>query len=472
MNDYEMIPSMNNVNMALPVNRRSGSRQNADRQVNTACKDLGTTREGRDWLKAALDPFHDTQLEVVGMPDGTNALSTRQIVTLAGVITSTTGPWDVSIVDWPTVTSGNKPTYSQYTAYSVGPNGPQGAFQVGSTVSGLPIGLGWIQAATGVSLDWTSAAGFSGGNLLLPNTYGQSPYRVISKGFEVYNTSNVLNQGGNIVCWTQNMPDIKSASPQLVTNASYANPGFMGFALAPGPPSSLGNAEILPNSTNWLAAQGCYVPGRLSSTDIPTSTATTNQFMYYGNVPTTGPYLSASPLTVGPANTGQISSQQSCNLTGAYITGLPANATLLVRYRLVIELFPSFGDSLLSSARPSPAYDPLALELYSRALRTAPVGVPVCENGLGDWFKSVASTVANLPVIRSLVKVPGKLVSGVEAVVEKAANSVQQGDFNGAATELSQLAPQGKMAKLLSGKPLTTMSKNKNGRNQNKNRRR
>jgi len=460
MNDYEMINDpISNVNQALPKNARPHSRANADRVVNTYCKDLGTTREGRDWLKAALDPFHDTQLEVIGMPDGANALSTRQVVTLAAIITSTTGPWDVSIVDWPTLSSGNKPNFVQYTAYSAGPNGPQGGYQAGSSVSGIPYGLSWIQGATGTTLDWTSSTAYANGQILLPSTYGQSPYRVIAKGFEVYNTSNVLNQGGNVCVWTQNSPNIMSASPQLVTGPSYSNPGYLGMALAPAPPATISNAEILPNSANYLAAQGCYVTARLCNTELPTSTATTNQYLYYSSVPQTGPYMGAAPLSAGTNSYGQIASQQNFNLTGAYFTGLPANSTLFVRYRVVLETFPSFGDSLLTSARPSPCYDPIILELYSRALRTLPVGVPVCENGLGDWFKSVANSVASLPVIRSLVKVPGKLVSGVEAVVEKAANSVQQGDFNKAATQLSELAPQGKMAKLLSGKPLTTQRK-------------
>jgi len=473
MDDFEYISNdpRTMVNAALPKNSRPDPRGNTDRICNASCKDAGCTKLGRDWLKAALDPFHDKMLDVTGMPDGTNALSLRQIVTQAAVITSSSGPWDVSIVDFPTINSGSKTTYNQVVAYSTGGNGPTGGFQLGASVFQAPTGLSWIQAASGTALDWTSTTPTTGGTLTLPGTYGQSPYRIIAKGFEVYNTSNVLNQGGNCVCWTQNVPNISGASPQLITSASFANPGYFGLCLCPSPPTTIGQAENLPNSVNFLAAQGCYVPGRLNSIDLPTSTATCNQYLYYSSVPTTGPYLVATPIAGGTSTYSNIFSQQSFNLTGAFFTGLPANTTLLVRQRLVLETFPSFGDSLLTNSRPSPAFDPIALEIYTRCLARLPVGVPVDQNALGEWFRSVVNTVKNLPIIRQVVGVPGKIVSGIDTVVAKAGDMVAEGNFNGAAKELSQLAPQGKMAKLMAGKSVTSEGKGRRRSNNQQQRR-
>jgi len=51
---------------------------------------------------------------------------------------------------------------------------------------------------------------------------------------------------------------------------------------------------------------------------------------------------------------------------------------------------------LVVLATPSPEYDPKALEAYSIALQDMPVGVPVAENGIGDWFSGVVNKISNV----------------------------------------------------------------------------
>jgi len=47
-------------------------------------------------------------------------------------------------------------------------------------------------------------------------------------------------------------------------------------------------------------------------------------------------------------------------------------------------------------SKPSAPYDPLVLEMVSRATRDAPVAVMVKENPLGEWFTDIVGAVANL----------------------------------------------------------------------------
>jgi hypothetical protein len=83
------------------------------------------------------------------------------------------------------------------------------------------------------------------------------------------------------------------------------------------------------------------------------------------------------------------------NSAGAYFTGLPANTVLKINYNIWIERFPSEADrDLCVLAKPSADFDPVALEAYARILQVMPIGVPVAENGFGDWFAGgVASIV-------------------------------------------------------------------------------
>jgi len=88
---------------------------------------------------------------------------------------------------------------------------------------------------------------------------------------------------------------------------------------------------------------------------------------------------------------------------GAYFTGLSPTTTLTINWNVLIERFPSAADAdLVVLAKPSPRYDPTALELYSLCMQNMPVGVPVKENGLGDWFMKVIGRARDIvmPALR------------------------------------------------------------------------
>jgi len=85
------------------------------------------------------------------------------------------------------------------------------------------------------------------------------------------------------------------------------------------------------------------------------------------------------------------------DISGACFTGLSLQTTLFIRWNLYIERFPDSSlPDLVVLATPSPEYDPKALEAYSIALQDMPVGVPVAENGIGDWFSGVVNKISNV----------------------------------------------------------------------------
>jgi hypothetical protein len=83
------------------------------------------------------------------------------------------------------------------------------------------------------------------------------------------------------------------------------------------------------------------------------------------------------------------------NPCGAIITGLNDQSTFTLNW---IETFERTINSdqkdLIILAQPSAPVNFQALELYSAVWRDLPVGVPVEENGLGEWFLGVCDSIA------------------------------------------------------------------------------
>jgi len=137
-------------------------------------------------------------------------------------------------------------------------------------------------------------------------------------------------------------------------------------------------------------------------------------------------------------NTGSanVQSMSPWNLHGAYFTGLDPNTTLQLTIRYGIARAPTLDEADLTVlASDSPSYDPMALELYSRAVRDAPPGVPVSENFLGEWFSKVVdgvSSAASLaaPLVGAVHPIAGKalgMAGGVgKAFVEKRKKKVKK----------------------------------------------
>jgi hypothetical protein len=104
---------------------------------------------------------------------------------------------------------------------------------------------------------------------------------------------------------------------------------------------------------------------------------------------------------------------ESFNFTGAFFTGLTPQTALTINYLVIIENHPSSQDLIYSLAKPPPCRDEIALSMYSCILREMPIGVPVDENGLGDWFADAVSSVADYvsPVL-SAIPHPATMAAG------------------------------------------------------------
>jgi hypothetical protein len=359
------------------------------------------TREGRDWLIAACDPFHDVDIALAGYPDVLTASTIVQLVkqqvqvtvptTGAGTVTAGSN-WDASIVLFPNCTG-----QSLGFGFVVDSRGNYGggSTAVGpSTAGGLVISAGpqgsnlWYTGATG------TATATSQQNV--PSAFVKGQGRVIGMGFEVVNTTAEINKQGQVTAWR--IPT--KWSPTQVANAIATTPAVTPsttFLLNRMPPANITQAQLLFGSRSWAASEGAYVVSRQNSEENPALLPTFMNPAYStmdAASNSTDYFVSAN----APAQAGLSIADWFLpfDISGVHFSGLSYTTTLTVNIRWLIERIPGpYETDLVVLATPSAPYDPIALELYCQCIRDMPPGVMLKENPLGEWFSNTLSKVAD-----------------------------------------------------------------------------
>jgi len=415
---------------------------------------LGLTPEGKQWLTAAIDPFHDTPLDVKGYPDVNEAASVVQVVKASQTFTVPGGVasganWDMHIHMFPWEFPGNLWGGNYLTSNNGTQSGGSGTFIYGKSINSNVGPVGFGAGYGGLCVD-SCAAGANTFTLDPTGTSVNSPffatlspyftgeYRIIAKGFEVINTTSELNVQGLCTVYRQPCAPIDSAKATLVVDATAntgSNPvystGVIDLVQTAMPPASTAEALLLDGTKQWKAKEGAYVVPTLSSMELPPGNNTANAIMRlssldpsnvappsgYGWAHLTGrggstlpaPFqfgipVSSSTFTTTPIGAGA-EDFFNYNHGGAYLTGLSYQSAITVNVIYYIERFPSQQDSeLVVLARHSCRNDCVALDLYSEIIREMPVGVPQRMNGFGEWFANAVSSAADFvsPVLSAI----------------------------------------------------------------------
>lgn len=361
---------------------------------------LNLTRDGSLWLQHVLDPFKDLPVGCSGFPDTDCGASVVQVVKQSAQVYSTfgTNTWDCNMF-LDTVATSNQlvalPVYKNGYAATTGMGGA--AYANG--------GLIIRSANSGTNLDMTTTT------QSLPldySYYNKSETRVIAMGFEVHNTTADLTKQGSVAYWR--VP-AEADTPSVITlidneGTSPCIPISYTCNTLQEPPNSLTEAVILPGTIQTEAAKGAYVVSVMSQESNPARETNPSFFnrtsagVEYGNT------IDKTPTTIPVVYTTGVAQEIPYCLGGAYFTGLSPTTTLTVNTVMIVERFVKANASqdLITLASPSAPFDPAALRIYSEVAKTLATGVPVSENGLGDWISGIASTIA---------KYAGPVLSGI-----------------------------------------------------------
>lgn len=425
-----------------------GSISRAERLMTKWVGDGKITEAGKDFLVAAMDPFHDTQLkELQGWPDlevGASVVrcikQTMNISATSGGAAAATTPWDchVALLPWLSAQtfdvtasrSGNVFTFDSAVANSAAIGGlvAMGTFTTGTDVNWFPSSV---------------AAGNLLGQLNLPATYEKGMGRVIGIGFEVVDTTADLYKQGSLVCYRQ---DETPKDSHLfcgfdVTAGSGVSEYDLVGTLIRMPPVNTAQAMLFPGSRQWAAREGAYVTGVFHSNENPPFGAGYNcpilmdvdedETMSANPANTTVLHIPESKTSLLVARGGLNYSKGAtppCKLypyhqSGIILSGLNPQSTFSVTMNVYYESFPNISEQeILVLATPSAEFDSNALNIYSHALSLMPVGVMVKENPFGEWFTDLVDTVSGF-----LSNVPGPIgmiAKGINAGVPAFRNAV------------------------------------------------
>jgi hypothetical protein len=363
-------------------------------------KSAHLTPDGRNWLVSAIDPFHDSDINLAGYPDVLSAATIVQLVKQqiqlavptsgSGIVTANAN-WDCSIALTPCCLP---TTIAAQFAVS-----PTGLLTGPTTVTGCNYGgLVAMAGPQGQRLwpDATGGAVNASGTYLNPSAYVKGQGRVIGMGFEVVNTTSELNKQGQVTAWR--MPSLWTETMGYSADSAFPVYGGTGtYKLGRLPPSTIANAQLLFGSRSWAAKEGAYIVARQNTTANPAMlpsfqniafSALDNQALfadswYSGTFPVQQPGYYADWYL--PFDT-----------SGVHFTGLSYTTTLTVNVRWLIERIPGPNEAdLVVLATPSASYDSLALELYTRCVNDMPPGVMLSENPLGEWFRDALSKVSD-----------------------------------------------------------------------------
>lgn len=394
------------------------------------------TPAGLAWLTLAVDPWHDTAVTgLEGLPDQGIGKSVSFQVVQEYSISKNNSPIALPAGNW-SVRIGNFPTL---TPQLVAPGFSYGDIVSQDNVVGQRRLMQSVQvnyAQDGADFDDVAYSGVFPANAQgcsLPTEYTQGVIKVLGVGIEVINTTSALYKQGLVSYCRMTQPDTEPYTCYV----ALSNPANTWATKNVTPirtlPKNLQEMALYPGFAQTEAAEGYYAPvllkfGRQRHYPIPNTT------ILMDDDPTAGPQNIATPIrifssfqdsVVIPGNTtnfytsNQLPLYYDCDSNTIVFSGLSDQTTLTLRVRFICERFPSDAEKqMLVIATPSAVYDPVALEIYSRAVQALPAGVPFSENPEGEWWLKMISEIAKAasPFLRWVHPGLGVLAEGVGAV--------------------------------------------------------
>jgi hypothetical protein len=378
----------------------------SEHRLNATASAAGVTADGADWLSYVLDPFKDSERDAKGFPDMVQSRSVIQIIpqTISlAVPTGVSTNWDCLITMSPQVSSVSMLNF---------PAGPSNnilntnyAAPATRTFGGLEV----RSAASGTNLTPLTQVS----NVPLPASYlPLGNVRVIGMAMEIHNTTADINKQGSVCVFRDQSPSVDSSFAGMYAtigalNAVTSNSGAVELQQLPTVPETLAAARLLGNAKQWEAEKGAYIVATLNNDRNRPYSADTLEtmpimFSESGAVWSI-PNATSSLYTAGPSisypNPTNPPLFTPFNLSGAFFTGLSNASTLQADIKWILEKFPNHDNVVLVPlAKKSPMFDPLALEMYARIADSLPAGVPVCENGAGEWIETIADLAADVGI--------------------------------------------------------------------------
>jgi hypothetical protein len=416
-------------------------------------------------MRLALDPYHDTSVQVSGAPTGfpgkTVVMPVKKQMTITAPASADGGNWDCFIANMPFCICKNTANTNTVGAMLINIDNANYPSQPSLQNNFAQLGaLTAFTGSAGTTLFGSSTATVNGLDYC---DQFQGPTRLVGGGFEVANTTAEINLQGSVTVFKT--PLLETDDYLMLYTPNQTGSVFpYPVTTACGYPISLSQAVTYPSSLTWNAKEGCYVPFVLSD-DFRMQMAaykayTVQNSCVTSSVPLATPDPSTSGYLTGGFDTNLgvdgwtpvRSMKNNQILTGAYFAGLSTQTTLTVNVTWYLEIAPSASSQFVSLVSDAAQADVMAIQTYQRAARLLPAGCLLSMNPLGEWFSKVANAVGaaakGIGTVISMIPTPATKAIGGALV---AAGTFEQKLIGGAggtstAPDDGQAQPQGRRA--------------------------
>lgn len=291
-------------------------------------------------------------------------------------------------------------------------------------LNGPECGTGLAAFATAPGANWYNSSSNTKNiakGLQLDPRYSSGRHRLFGMGYEAVNTTAEIYQQGSVTTYKRPARAVDAVFSEGSPATDYKHYRFISTGVA-----TSSEAAVFPNSKTWAAKEGVYAICTLNDVNCPVTEAipgsgvfatTDNKFDSSDNQWGVGTFPSDETLICS----------YPFDITGAVFSGLSEQSAITVTVRYLIERFPEKDSpDLIVLGRPSPSYDPLALELYARCLEHLPSAVMVKENPFGEWFGKILQTIGKYaPAVGSVLPGVGSIVgNAVGALASTAGNAL------------------------------------------------
>lgn len=396
----------------------------ADDRFHTDLRALGVSDAGVDFIRNAVDPFHDAELKSVPMPDGTvgkvNIARIREKITMTKPASLPAGNWDFHLAVLPFETSGLNVMHPYAT---VAPGKLRASSTGTFTWSTSVISICCVPAGSETFRSFATDAVYV--TIPLDKYFpADSAFRLTSLAVEIHDRSPEIEQRGSLTSYRQEQVLTKQVRRFEASAGTFM--GYFQTVLAQLPPENQEDAMLLMSETR-PAKEGALIP-------VPLDFAN-NDFQYgsydfvaytqadqEGSDPAFSSYDPAGATSPALTKTFILRS----DMVGAFVTGNGEQNVYDIYVRGTVEQLPYWDSASLPLAMPATQRDDRALEMAYRLLAGTLSSYPVADNSAGDFFRSVARVATRiakpvLDVIRPALPPRAQAaLAGAEAVIRGA----------------------------------------------------
>lgn len=371
------------------------------------------TISGKAAFIVATDPFHDTAIaDWRGWPDLETAKSVTRCVRQSFTVKSSGDGDNLMLYTWPILNESVTHRASRRNSIiDLVTPGVSTDFNLGPLTV-----MHYADTST-----MTLTNGTYAWHSFLDPDYLLDDCRLCGMGVEVYDVTAELYKQGTctVFCVPQSttepepfwVKDVVFPSPMSSKGQQPFAPHPLGTPVQGIPlkkfPTSMAQIMELAGTRQWEAKDGAYAVIPFHGRDnFPGQPTYETPLLYVDTLDAHErvEFLNTTPFNIGGWATPLIENDNVVFLAnkfspvhskGILLSGLNEKSTFTINVVYYLESFPAPDNrQLITLAEPSAPLDELALELVSAATQSLPVAVPVCENGLGDWFAEVVAEVA------------------------------------------------------------------------------